>query len=190
MSGGRRPRSLSDAERALWDGITRSIAPLKRRRKTAAEAAPAEAPVDEKPGKQAPKRAPAMTVPAASRTPRAVPPPLAPLGRRMKQKVARGSEPIDGRIDLHGMTQSEAHHALTRFLRSAQREGFRLVLVITGKGARNDSDAFAERGVLKRQVPLWLEGAELRPLVVGFENAGIGHGGQGALYVRVRRARE
>ena len=63
------------------------------------------------------------------------------------------------------------------------------MLVITGKGARPGSDPHAERGVLKRQVPLWLESAELRPLVVGFESAGIGHGGQGALYVRVRRGR-
>jgi DNA-nicking Smr family endonuclease len=116
---------------------------------------------------------------------------LAPLGRRMKQKVARGAEPIDARIDLHGMTQNEAHHALARFLRVAQRDGARVVLVITGKGARNgaSADAFAERGVLKRQVPLWLESAELRPMVLGFETASISHGGQGALYVRVRRSR-
>jgi DNA-nicking Smr family endonuclease len=189
MSGGRRSRPLSDAERALWDGITRSIAPLKRR-KVAAKLPPGETPpVDDKKGKAAIKPL-AGSTPAAPRSHATPPPPLAPLGRRMKQKVARGSEPIDGRIDLHGMTQSEAHHALARFLRSAQRGGARLVLVITGKGARSDADAFAERGVLKRQVPLWLESAELRPLVVGFENAGIGHGGQGALYVRVRRLRE
>lgn len=189
MSGGRRSRPLSEAERALWDGITRSIAPLKRR-KVAATLPPGEtSPGDDKPKGKAAAKPLAGSTPAAPRS-QATPPPLAPLGRRMKQKVARGSEPIDRRIDLHGMTQSEAHHALARFLRSAQREGARLVLVITGKGARSDADAFAERGVLKRQVPLWLESAELRPLVVGFENAGIGHGGQGALYVRVRRVRE
>ncbi len=110
----------------------------------------------------------------------------------MKQKIARGREPIDARIDLHGMTQSEAHHALARFLHAAQRDGARMVLVITGKGARNASsgaDAFAERGVLKRQVPLWLESAALRAIVIGFESAGHGHGGPGALYVRLRRGR-
>jgi DNA-nicking Smr family endonuclease len=63
------------------------------------------------------------------------------------------------------------------------------VLVITGKGARPGSDPHGERGVLKRQVPLWLESVEFRPLVIGFASAGIGHGGQGALYVRVRRGR-
>ena len=114
-------------------------------------------------------------------------PPLVPLGRRMKQRVARGKDEIDGRLDLHGLTQSEAHAALLRFLRTASSRGARLVLVITGKGARA---AEGERGVLKRQVPHWLGLPEFRALVIGFENAHIAHGGEGALYVRVRRARE
>ena len=84
------------------------------------------------------------------------------------------------------MTQPDAHAALAHFLRRAQTRGARVVLVITGKGARA-GDAVSERGVLKRQVPHWLESAALRPLVVGFENAGAGHGGAGALYVRLRR---
>ena len=112
-------------------------------------------------------------------------PPLAPLGRRMKQRVVRGKETIDGRLDLHGLTQSEAHATLLRFLRSASSRGARLVLVITGKGVRGEG----ERGVLKRQVPHWLGLPEFRALVVGFEDAHIAHGGEGALYVRVRRPR-
>jgi DNA-nicking Smr family endonuclease len=111
----------------------------------------------------------------------------------MRQKLARGSENIDARIDLHGMTQADAHAALAHFLRRAQHNGARVVLVITGKGARNatsaGADPYAERGVLKRQVPHWLESAELRPFVVGFESATVGHGGAGALYVRVRKQR-
>jgi DNA-nicking Smr family endonuclease len=91
------------------------------------------------------------------------------------------------------MTQADAHAALAHFLRRAQRDGAHVVLVITGKGARNalsaGGDPHAERGVLKRQVPLWLESSELRSFVVGFESAGVGHGGAGALYVRVRRGR-
>src|SRR5439155_27262320 len=103
----------------------------------------------------------------------------------MKQRVARAKEAIDGRLDLHGLTQSEAHAALLRFLRAASSRGARLVLVITGKGARAGD---GERGVLKRQVPQWLGLPEFRALVVGFEEAHIAHGGEGALYVRVRRA--
>lgn len=171
-------RSLSDDERALWDTVTRAIAPLRKRKAKKREepvVAAAAAPPQAKPMRAA------RLVPAG-----APPPPLAPLGRRMRSKLARGSEPIDDRIDLHGMTQADAHAALAHFLRRAQARGARVVLVITGKGARA-GDPFSERGVLKRQVPHWLEGAGLRPLIVGFESAGTGHGGGGALYVRLRR---
>jgi DNA-nicking Smr family endonuclease len=94
---------------------------------------------------------------------------------------------IDARIDLHGMTQDEAHAALSRFLRRAQGNGGKLVLVITGKGTRFGSDDDGrERGVLKRQVPMWLRLPGLCEIVIGFEDASIGHGGTGALYVRLR----
>ena len=88
------------------------------------------------------------------------------------------------------MTQAQAHLALARFLTQAQADGAKMVLVITGKGARGDRDPHAERGVLKRLVPQWLGQPELRALVGGFEPAGVGHGGEGALYVRLRRRRE
>ena len=90
------------------------------------------------------------------------------------------------------MTQSQAHAALLRFLHRARAEGARTVLVVTGKGLGKASDvgaryASAERGVLRRQVPLWLALPEFRPLIVAFDDAHVGHGGQGALYVRLRR---
>ena len=182
----RRPRSLSEEERALWDTVTRAIAPLRRRKAARVkEAVETEEVV---------VRAPAKPVRNAVKTPAAPvqrpgPPPLAPLCRRMRQKLARGSENIDARIDLHGMTQADAHAALAHFLRRAQHNGARVVLVITGKGARTGADPYSERGVLKRQVPHWLESAELRPFVVGFESATVGHGGAGALFVRVRKQR-
>jgi len=117
-------------------------------------------------------------------------PPLAPLGRRLKQRVARGREPIDASLDLHGLTQRQAHAELLRFLRRAQADGAKIVLVVTGKGGiREGREAGAERGVLRRQVPQWLSLPEFRLLVVGFEDAHIGHGGEGALYVRLRRPR-
>jgi DNA-nicking Smr family endonuclease len=88
------------------------------------------------------------------------------------------------------MTQQQAHAALLRFLHRAQADGIKTVLVVTGKGSRQALDSGAPvRGVLKRQVPLWLALPEFRPLVVGFDDAHIGHGGEGALYVRLRRAR-
>jgi DNA-nicking Smr family endonuclease len=174
-------RSLSDDERALWDTVTRAIAPLRKRKGKRREEKAVEAAA---PAPERPMRATKIVPPAAPK-PRA--PPLVPLGRRMRSKLARGSEPIDDRIDLHGLTQADAHVALAHFLRRAQARGARVVLVITGKGARGE-DAYSGRGVLKRQVPHWLESAALRPLVVGFESAGVGHGGAGALYVRLRRA--
>jgi DNA-nicking Smr family endonuclease len=172
-------RSLSDDERALWDTVTRAIAPLRKRkaRKRDEPGLPAAA--------AEPRTKPARSEKIVS-APRPKAPPLAPLGRRMRSRLARGSEPIDDRIDLHGMTQADAHAALVHFVRRAQHRGARVVLVITGKGAQSDSD-YSERGILRRQVPHWLESAALRPLIIGFESAGPGHGGAGALYVRLRR---
>jgi DNA-nicking Smr family endonuclease len=174
-------RRLSDEERVLWQGVTRSIAPLRRPvRPEISE--PAAAPsAANRPSKSPPAARPLVAKSVARPAPQ---PTLAPLGRRLRKRVARGSQSIDGRLDLHGLTQAEAHHALAGFLRAAQAHGAGIVLVITGKG-----DVHGERGVLKRQVPMWLRLPELRGMVVGFEPAGIVHGGEGALYVRLRRAR-
>ncbi len=179
-----RRRQLSEEERALWTGFVRSITPLRGAQDKAAppagggETAPTS-----------PRRAARHEPPPAKQ-----PPPLAPLGRRLKQRVARGRESIDARLDLHGLTQKKAHAALLRFLQRAQADGAKIALVVTGKGTRQsagkgESDGAAERGVLRRQVPLWLALPEFRPLVVGFEDAHAFHGGQGALYVRLRRPR-
>jgi DNA-nicking Smr family endonuclease len=177
-------RPLSDDERVLWRTVTRAIAPLKGRKSSIDEdVEPSVAPNAAKPVKRV------SDVPVAAEPRPSAPPPLAPLDRRMKQRLTRGVADIDGRIDLHGLTQAEAHAVLARFLHQAQARDAKVVLVITGKGARPGSDPYGERGVLKRQVPLWLESVEFRPLVIGFASAGIGHGGQGALYVRVRRGR-
>jgi DNA-nicking Smr family endonuclease len=84
------------------------------------------------------------------------------------------------------MTQARAHRALSGFLHRSHGDGLTFVLVITGKGKVG---AESERGVLRRQVPQWLSQPEFRTFVVGFEEAHIGHGGAGALYVRIRRSR-
>ncbi len=176
-----RRRPLSEEEHALWTGVVRSITPLRR----AQESQPPST-GDSAGGETAPVRRVARQEATAEKKA----PPLAPLGRRLKQRVARGRDPIDARLDLHGMTQREAHAALLRFLRKAQADGARMALVVTGKGNRKaEHHSDAERGVLRRQVPMWLSLPEFRALVVGFEDAHVGHGGEGALYVRLRRPR-
>ena len=187
-----RRRSLSDEERALWTGIVRSIKPMHRARKESAE--PVAEPIEVgNSGETVPApREATRLVATAPAVPKKNAPPLAPLGRKLKKRVARGHEPIEARLDLHGFTQTQAHAALLRFLRHAQSDGVKMALVVTGKGtgkAADRHDGAGERGVLKRQVPMWLSLPEFRSLVVGFEDAHLGHGGQGALYVRLRRAR-
>ncbi len=178
-----RRRTLSEDEEVLWTGLVRSITPLPGRR-SAARPTDKTAPPVKEPVAAAPRPSP------RDEPPEKKPPPLAPLGRRFKQRVARGREAIDARLDLHGFTQAEAHTALLRFLQRAQGDGSRVVLVVTGKGtAKGTAKGRGERGVLKRQVPLWLSLPQFRPLVVGFEDAHVGHGGEGALYVRLRRPR-
>lgn len=181
-AGTRRKRSLSEEERKLWDSVARQVKPLRAsprlaRVHTSDASTPAIAPGD-----------PLRPVSPAkiAHAPRPQLPPLAPIGRRERAQLSRGKKEIDARIDLHGMTQSRAHRALFAFLQRAHHEGSSFVLVITGKGKLG---ADSERGVLRRQVPQWLALPEFRTLVVGFEEAHIGHGGEGALYVRVRRVR-
>ena len=175
---------MSEEERALWESVAKQLKPL--RKKPRAPKAPIAAIVEDR--FVAGKSATAPKSPPKSRA--AMPdkaPPLAPLGRRERSQLSRGRKEIEGRLDLHGMTQTRAHRALLSFLQRASGDRLTFVLVITGKGSA--SGAEPGRGVLRRQVPEWLSLPEFRALVVGFEQAHIGHGGEGALYVRVRRAR-
>ena len=187
LSAPRRRRALSEEERALWESVAKQTKPL--RKKPRAAKAAAAAPDAEPPAivKQvaAPLPPSARTL-RAPKPPPAVAPPLAPLGRRERSQLSRGRKEIEDRLDLHGMTQTRAHRALSGFLQRAHQDGLTFVLIITGKGKMG---ADSERGVLRRQVPLWLNLPEFRTLVVGFEEAHIGHGGEGALYVRIRRSR-
>lgn len=186
-------RALDSEERALWEVVTKQVKPLRRRRKIV-KAEIAE-PVAQSNGgvnaDQAVARATRVSASPKQTTAaphsKHTPPPLVALGRRERSHLARGRKEIEARLDLHGMTQARAHRALIGFLSRASEDGLTFVLVITGKGRSSAIDS--ERGVLRRQVPEWLGLPEFRSLVIGFEEASIGHGGAGALYVRLRRAR-
>jgi DNA-nicking Smr family endonuclease len=137
-----------------------------------------------------PKLRPTPAVAVQPKPARPKPPPaLSPMDRRTRSRVSRGAVAIDRRVDLHGLTQAAAESRLTRFLEDAQAEGAKVVLVITGKGKATSDGRQEERGVLRRMVPLWLSAPGMRSIVVGFEEATQGHGGTGALYVRLRRKR-
>lgn len=124
--------------------------------------------------------------PAASTTAGWSPPPQkhaatpGDIERTLRKRVAKGRQAIDATLDLHGFRQGEAHGRLMSFLAQSQARGHRVVLVVTGKGRSG------EGGVLRRLVPLWLGEARLAPAIVGFGEAGRGHGDEGALYVHLR----
>ena len=191
---------LSSEERELWEHAARSIEPIKGKKGRVHVALEDAGEAPPRPGKHEPPKAAApkhkpVTPPPPSRvtTPPPAPAPLS-LERRKARKLGSGRIEIEGRIDLHGMRQSEAHVALIRFLQRGYVDGRRWVLVITGKGAptRTAHDEKleregAERGVLRRNVPRWLAEPELAPIVIGFTTAAIKHGGEGALYVHLRK---
>jgi DNA-nicking Smr family endonuclease len=179
----RRKRTLSEEEHALWDSVAKQLKPLRKKHRVSVSPA-VRSETEAAPAKMV--RPPSVISLAAPPSKKPAPPPLAPLGRRERSQLSKGKKEIEARLDLHGMTQARAHRALSGFLHRAHGDGLTFVLIITGKGKIG---AESERGVLRRQVPQWLSQPEFRTFVVGFEEAHIGHGGTGALYVRIRRSR-
>lgn len=179
----RRGKILSEADLALWRQVARSVKPL------AGRLPEPEAP-EPPPLVVAETAAPVLIVAAKAKLAKPAPPPLAPLERRLRTQLRRGQQSVEAVIDLHGMRQDQAHDALRAFLRREQGRGTKLALVVTGKGGAGDGLFGEERGVLRRTVPHWLRLPDLRPLVLGFEEAEQRHGGSGALYIRLRRSRE
>ncbi len=201
---GRKPRQ---DELELWSQVARSAKKLPGRRRETGAPPGREAPPRKKPDPQAlPQSGPEPLPPrfeigSRARNASSVSLPKSTSQRLAGQKVdmdskaygrlKRGKLVPEGRLDLHGMTLEEAHPALIGFILSAQARGQRLVLVITGKGQREDpyDPMPRRRGVLKTQVPQWLKMAPLAPLVLQVSEAHIRHGGTGALYVYLRRSR-
>lgn len=167
----RTKRDLSHDERILWSRVAATATPLAGK----------SAPLVSEPDPPSPPPAP-----AAETAPRVVTP---DTGRQhvfdqpTRRKLARGRLPVEAKIDLHGLTQSEAHGFLLSFLHAAHGRGLRYVLVVTGKGA-----SFGSEGVLRRAVPAWLATPSFRVIVAGYDEAARNHGGSGALYIRLRRA--
>ena len=181
---GRRP--LSKSELDLWKRATADVRPLAdlpadHRPEPRAKTKPAKASFGPK---TAGKAAMPKSKPPASPTPR----PLDNRGpvdidRRSWERLKRGQVTIDKKLDLHGRTQIEAHVALNRFLSMASAAGLRCVLVVTGKGGIDG------RGILRQLVPRWLGEADNRGTVLTYCPAQPRHGGEGALYVLLKRRR-
>jgi DNA-nicking Smr family endonuclease len=174
----------SDAE--LWARVARSAKPLREGKmaKSGAAKPPAKpAAKDSGPaGKPAPKPTPKPAPAVRGET----------LSRQTARRLERGHMAVEARFDLHGMRQTEAHAALRRFLKSAQNKGYRHVLVITGKGAESDARRSfyeEERGVLRSSVPHWLAAPDLAHVVLSYTEAPRRLGGEGALFVRLRKGR-
>lgn len=111
---------------------------------------------------------------------------MAGIDRRTEEKLRRGQMPIDARLDLHGMTQAQAHKALQAFVDECRAMEKRVLLVITGKGGRNEGGG---EGVLRKSLPQWLKEPDMAPKVLSFKPARPQHGGTGAFYVLLRRQR-
>lgn len=186
-------RSPSGADKAkpllgdamLWRRVAEQVTPLKRRGRVPTPVGP---PVP--PARRDPDMRPAQRMPRPVEPPPRVAPDLRPghapgLDSSTHDKLKRGQLPIQGKLDLHGMDRVKAHRALGRYLENAAAQGKRLVLVVTGKGGTKPG----EPGVLKSEVPRWLNEAALRPMILAFTPAQARHGGAGALYVYLKRRR-
>ena len=178
-------RSAAD-DGALWRWAMRGVAPLRRR---ADHLHPGPPPLAEEERERAKRReVPAHGSPAGKSCAGPPPPQAEPLDRfagvdrATADRVRRGRYPVEAKLDLHGMTQVEAHSALKSFIPGSRAAGRRCVLVVTGHGRSSG-------GVLKAAVPRWLDEPELRRHVLAVAPARPQHGGHGALYVLLRRER-
>lgn len=198
------PGGLDPEDAELWSRTARSLEPLRKGKARVTTGVP------ERAGGREAVRAPASRgaieteairapprMPASSPASRPSAPPTVILDRRKTRRIATGQVEIEARLDLHGLRQVEAHRRLRAFLLDAHGRGLRMVLVITGKGGERErsgapplaSMTGEDRGVIRRNVPLWLAQAELCALVVSCTPAHARHGGSGALYVQLRKRR-
>ena len=175
---------LSPEDRRIWARVAGSVKPS--RPKKALRVMPGV--LDPEPPAAPPPKGPVKTRGVAASWSPPTAPPARPRGLpeelepRRQRRLSRERDPIEARIDLHGYGRFQAQDALTAFLMGAQARGYRSVLVITGQGRRGGS------GVIRASVHEWLQSPGLRGVVSGFAPAARRHGGDGALYVTIRRA--
>lgn len=171
-------RGLSPEDKRLWRAVAKTLdhhKPMDMGK-----------PMNTGLGADVPTTPPRMRKPKPSVTSPPVPPPVKPAARHLsalpdrEQKRIHRQDRVEARLDLHGMTEDQAHAAVHRFLTQAQQMGVRVVLIITGKGKLG-------AGVLRKRLPMWLNAPDIRPLVAGFSQSGRRHGGDGAFYVRVKQ---
>lgn len=175
---GRRP---DEKELSLWEAVKQTVMPIHRHKTR--EAPPdvnAEGSSARKTTRQArPQLPPIQKQPTSPKSS------IRDLDRRTMDRLRKGKIPIDGTLDLHGMTQHQAHHALNGFVTRAFQSQKRCLLVITGKGSRSEGD-----GVLKTQLPLWVQIAPLDGMVINVQQAAAKDGGSGAYYLYLKRQRQ
>jgi DNA-nicking Smr family endonuclease len=173
-------RPLRPEETRLWAAVAATV------RLAPGQAPPAIEDAAAPTRQRSPPTAVGAAKPPAPATGKAPPKPHQPYAApqtiepRRKRRIVRGRDEIAGRLDLHGLDQDRARQALHDFLLRAHDDGARAVLVITGKGRMGD-------GVLRRRAPEWLAEPALRPIVAGLSQAERHHGGEGALYIALKR---
>jgi DNA-nicking Smr family endonuclease len=189
----RRRRTVTTEEHNLWRSVMRDTEPLPGREldsdpesASLLTAEPLQVPA---PGNPAPSGPPVPVQPRTNPLPFLDPSTSAGIDRRTDDRLRRGRVGIDGRIDLHGMTQSQAHAALNSFVLRGWHEQRRCLLVITGKGSTGRGSGGQGMGILRQVVPRWLNESPLRPLVLAIHRAQPKDGGDGALYVLLKRRR-
>lgn len=181
-------RPLRPEERQVWGLVAATVHPLPGKATPTRSLPDGEGQVA--PAARVGKRGPGPdsalqpTLPhptsAAPRSPSPLREGKKPIEPNRHHRIAKARDPIGARLDLHGLDQDRARGVLERFLTRAWDEGYRAVLVITGKGVQGD-------GVLKRRTPEWLAASNLAHIVAGISDAARHHGGEGALYVALKR---
>jgi DNA-nicking Smr family endonuclease len=185
-----KPGDLSPQDKEVWEQVTRSVTPLEGR-----PDAPAL-----KPRRRIRDRLDDRPLPDEWHVGMS-PAPRASVDRKTRRKISKGHQDVDRSADLHGLNQDQAFRQLKSIIEGAIRRGDKTLLVVTGKGGRRFSQtgpdtpvAYRTRdefdqfgGVLKRMVPIWLEGPELKPFVESYGEASKEHGGEGALYILLRK---